>query len=426
MILPNLSTILRMAADPACLRLLAEVNRCYRDDPNYNWRRIITASLGAIAGEKIIRVGNRYLVSSFIPPLPSRAFMSMLLATQEPTKRFSQQARLLRSAPISFYIAITNRCTYNCTHCSAKDRNVGQELSTEEWKRVIADIQDMGTAIIGFTGGEPLLREDLEEIISSVDDRSVTYVFTNGRILSAGRAKALVKAGLFGIGVSLDSTNPDDHDAIRGRKGAFESALAAMENAREAGLHVMSQTVLAKEMLRPERRSELLELFKLAQLHGAREVRLLEPICSGNLLSADNPEDIFYSSGDRADICRLQEEVNRLKNFPKITAFPHTESDERYGCGAGNQHSYLSPDGQLYPCDFVPLSFGSVRERPVNELWREMTDAMGKAKSQCFAMTLSKRLRGRSGELPLPKQDSEEICRSEQSSDYPGFFRALQ
>ena len=285
----------------------------------------------------------------------------------------------------------------------------------------------MGTSIVGFTGGEPLLREDLEEIVSSVDDRSISYVFTNGYGLTRERALSLRKAGLFGIGISLDSADRSVNDEIRGFDGASEAALTAMENADAAGLHVMAQTVVSKNLLKPENEAELLRLFKLVQAHGAREVRLLEPICSGSLFGCGEAEDIFYSVDERQSMRRLQEKVNGRFGYPKVSAFAHTESPEKYGCGAGNQHTYLGPDGQLFPCDFLPLSFGNVQERPISELWQEMTKAIGNPKKECFTMTLHTTLRKRTnGSLPVPKPESAAICRKCQCADYPGFFETLQ
>lgn len=423
----NALMILRMAIDPQCLKRLVEVNRIFRGDPNYGLRRLVDSSLAAIRGEKVIRANGHYLVSSFLPPVDSRAFMSMLLAAPEKENIFTQQAHVKRSGPISCYIAITDRCNYNCAHCSVKGRVSGPEMTTSEWKQAVADLQDMGTSIIGFTGGEPLLREDLEEIVDSVDDRSISYVFTNGYGLTRDRALALRDAGLFGIGISLDSADRSINDEIRGFEGASAAALEAMQNASAAGLHVMAQTVVSRNLLKPENEAELLRLFKLVQSRGAREVRLLEPICSGSLFGCGEADDVFYSVDERRAMRRLQEKVNRRFGYPKVTAFAHTESPEKYGCGAGNQHTYLGPDGQLFPCDFLPLSFGNVRERPISELWQEMTRAIGNPKKECFAMTLHSTLQKRTnGSLPVPESESVAICRDCQSVDYPGFFSTLQ
>ena len=156
------------------------------------------------------------------------------------------------------------------------------------------------------------------------------------------------------------------------------------------------------------------------------EVRFLEPICSGKLLGVSKAEDVFYNDKDRAAIIRFQEEVNRRPGYPKITAFAHTESAERYGCGAGNQHSYITHDGQLLPCDFVPFSFGSVREKSVVELWQEMGEAIGIPKRECFALKLYSLLQEKADSLPLSREESEKICRSEQSGEYPDFFKTMQ
>ena len=84
--------------------------------------------------------------------------------------------------------------------------------------------------MITLTGGEPLLRDDLEEIVELFDDRSCLIVGTTGDGLSAERAKRLRSRGVFGIGISLDSTDEQEHDRLRGMKGAFRTALSALQD----------------------------------------------------------------------------------------------------------------------------------------------------------------------------------------------------
>jgi hypothetical protein len=82
--------------------------------------------------------------------------------------------------------------------------------------------------------------------------------------------------------------------------------------------------------------------------------------------------------------------------------------------------------GELFPCDFLPLSFGNVRSEGVRAAWLRMTEAMGIPKSGCFAITLKDVLGRRAGELPLSRQESERICASRRSRDYPRFYELLQ
>ena len=91
---------------------------------------------------------------------------------------------------------------------------------------MIDQSQNLGISIIAFTGGEPLLRKDIFELISHVDKRkAVPILFTNGLLLSDEVAEKLAKAGLYSIFVSIDSPNPKEHDQLRGMPNLFETAI---------------------------------------------------------------------------------------------------------------------------------------------------------------------------------------------------------
>jgi MoaA/NifB/PqqE/SkfB family radical SAM enzyme len=260
--------------------------------------------------------------------------------------------------------------------------------------------------------------------VGSIDDRSVSILYTNGRFMDARTARALSRAGLFAAGVSFDSHVPEKLNSMRGDGRAFEYACAAVRNARAAGLYTIVQTVVLKSDLS---RRYLFGLFRLAKRLGAHEVRILEPIASGHLLAAGDAGDVFYAPRDRRRLIRIQYAANRRPGFPKVTTFAHTESARQYGCGAGTQHSYVTASGELLPCDFVPLSFGSVLAREPAVLWREMNAAIGIPKSRCLAQDLAPTLVHHGAEgLPLGRERSEEICRSCRQSRYPRFYGYLQ
>lgn len=135
----------------------------------------------------------------------------------------------------------------------------------------------------------------------------------------------------------------------------------------------------------------------------------------------------IMGSFDRGRLIAIHDEGNREWGMPKITTFAHTEHGDRFGCGAGNQHSYIDADGGLAACDFVPMRFGNVRDTPFHELWPTMRDAIGMPKQHCFARTLNKELAGGThGSLPLSKETACTICRRHQEKSYPGVYRQLQ
>ncbi|MBN2736194.1 MAG: radical SAM protein [Spirochaetales bacterium] len=419
----NLPKILKLAADPAMLRFIFKLHQFYSEDRAYSPLRFLKSMINMSQSEKIQCFEGKYILTSFLPPMPSKAFFQLIQATNQKYNFYSQHMKADTSGPISFFLSLTKRCVLNCHHCSAKGRESGKELSTASWKKIIHEIQAMGTSIIGFTGGEPLLREDLEEIISSVSSKSTTYLFTCGKGLDKPRAASLKKAGLFAAGISLDSAIAEEHNKCRGVKGAFEAAIEAIKNSRAAGLYTMIQTVILKKDLSKQ---HFFSICCLARDLGVHEIRVLEPIKSGRFFM-DSP-NIFYTSQDRKKLIALHHQANRVRGFPKISTFANTESDNKYGCGAGIQHSYINHNGDLYPCDFVPMCFGNAEKNNLKELWDRMKKAFGKPHSGCFALTNYSKIaeKSLSSGFPLKQIEAEEICASCQAEDYPKYYRILQ
>ncbi len=419
----NLKTVLGMSMDRKVLRTLKEMYKILNKDNNFSFAKYIKLMTSILKGERVVKYEDKYVISTFLPPMPSQAFIQNLKATPSPENIFTQQIYAKRSAPISMYLCLTHKCPNDCVYCSAKNRDNERELTTDEWIKVINDLQDMKTPIIGLTGGEPMLREDIFDIVKAIDERSVSTLFTSGMNLTLEKAKELKKSGLFSLGISLDSYDKDKHNKNRKNDKAFDYAISALQKSREAGLYTMAQTVILKDAIDE---GELFKLFKLAKENGAHEVKILEPILSGELLNTANLSGILYDNEARKKLIDIQHKANRKKGFPKITTFAYTESEEKYGCGAGTQHSYISASGHLYPCDFVPMDFGSVREKSIDKLWREMNEIIGKPKIGCFAQRVNRQVYEQSnGKLPLNKEQSINICSKNKSNKYPKYYRDM-
>lgn len=429
MALSDLLTMLKIVLSPKNIKFYKKhIHKEFKKDTNFSMLRAAKGLFYMIKGEKVVKHNDQYVITSFLPTFPSKAFLNHIFAVNDKTDIFTKNAFFDKSAPVSFYLSITSKCNYNCTHCSAKYRETGQELSTEQWIKVIKDIQDMGTSIIGFTGGEPLLRTDLEQIIQNIDDRSITFLYTSGNGLTKERTKTLKKSGLFSIGISLDSVNPTEHNEIRQNKKAFSNTIEAIQNSVEAGLYTMVQKVVMKKDISEEK---LLEFFKFAKKYNVHEIRLLEPIRSGKLLiNADNMKNVFYTKEDRDKLIKIQLKVNKKLNMPKITTFPYTESIHKYGCGAGIQHSYIMPDGELLPCDFVPVTFGNVKDNSIKELWSKMKKIMGNIPQEgCFSQKIYKNIQKEMEEknkIPVNSEKMKSIIQKYKGKVYPQFFKALQ
>ncbi|MFP4384895.1 MAG: radical SAM/SPASM domain-containing protein [Spirochaetia bacterium] len=424
--LQNVFTIAGMMANPAVIRSFSDILKKFRADPSFSLKNYLRSAKRMASGEKILKYDGKYIISSFLPPFPSKAFMNTVDAVVDPGRFYHCTAYFRKTAPISMFVSLTDRCPYSCVHCSAAGRRKAPELSAGDWKRVIAGLQDMGVGVIGFTGGEPMLRNDLEEIIAGADERSVIYVFTSGAGLTAERARSLKESGAFGTGISLDSIYPDIHNRIRQNGRSFQTAADAIGNSRKAGLYTMVQTLVTRDRIS---REELFPFFKHSRELGAQEVRILEPIKSGRFLDGqDDGENVFYERADREELIRLQYKANKTAGMPKVTTFADTESSRKFGCGAGLQHSYINSAGDLQPCDFAQLSFGNVREAGIKELWEKMRDCFDAPQTGCFAQKIHREVAGLSSEggLPLSKDHSESICRKYMNPIYPEYFTLAQ
>src|SRR3989339_2222624 len=281
--------------------------------------------------EKLTRIDGKVVVNSFLPPFPSEAFNGL--------GRSIQGLMEHKAIPVSAYISVTSKCRYNCWHCS-KTQRTGEDMSLETILSAVKDLQEMGVCIVGFTGGEPMLRDDMADIIGSLDDRSVSILFTSGDGVTEQKGRELKKRGLFGAAISLDHYEPAIHDERRGKKGAFETALNAIRIFKDNGMYTMIQLVATKDMANDQAFEHYLDL---AGNLGVHEIRLLEPMPTGNLIGCARKCMLNY--GERAALRQLHIRTNNQADITKVCAFAHIEHKELYGCGAGFQHLYIDAQG---------------------------------------------------------------------------------
>lgn len=425
MFLSNVPVTIQMLLDPRFLGFLVQLHKQFSKGRPFKLRGYTKSLLGLARGERIRKFNGQYILTSFVPPLPSQAFIRFLEGTacdQHDGDLLENLAHIRRTAPLSTYMAVTERCTYKCPHCSARFGKPERDLSTDQWLKIIKTLQDLGTAYIGFTGGEPLIRDDIEQLLEAIDDRSTTILFTNGKDLSLERAKSLKRSGLFVLAVSLDSMHEDKHNEIRGHSQAFQNALRAIRHSRQAGLYTVVQSVVQKNEVT---REDLFGLFRLVKEHGAHEIRLHQPARAGSLLDSDEDDNVLFSDRDRQRLFALQFDANRkFFGFPKVSSFPYTEGPEKFGCGAGIMHSYITSRGEMTPCDFIPVSFGNLLTGDVKDIYNRMNEAMGGMHMSCVSMQIAEHLQGK--DLPVNGDEATRICRTVATGSYPRFFKELQ
>ena len=347
-----------------------------------------------LSHEKIIRFQGKYVVNTHFPPYPSAAFDNLV-------EQFGQLGDAQDRRLYSVTWAVTNRCTYRCWHCYNAGRSQ-EDLPIASIEKVAGELRGLSAVMVTLTGGEPLLRDDLEAIAGSFDHRSCIFLGTTGAGLTAERARGLRESGVFGMGISLDSVSPDEHDRLRGRAGAFRTAMEALRIAGEQGLYPYIVAVATREFLQPER---FRPFMRFAADAGAMEVHLLEPSATGRL--ADRA-DVLLSSDERQLILDYQAEVAEDETLPILSAFAYLESPNAFGCGAGLTHVYIDGSGELCPCNLVPLSFGNVARKSMVEVLDRMGCCFRKPRRGCVGRLLVGHVP--EGPLPTPPDVSEDLC----------------
>jgi len=377
-------------------------------------KKTLISFLNMFKYERVVKFEDKIVFTIHIPPFPSKAF-----------DRFFEtgiKAREGIKIPGVVNIAVTHKCRYNCWHCSAAPKK-GKDLSLDTIVDAIKTFQDMGTSMFSITGGEPLLRDDITEIVASVDDRSSVFMFTSGYGLTEEKAKELKDAGLFGVMISLDHYKPEIHDKLRGYKGAYDIVMKGLKNAQNANLYVGLSCVITREMLQKDEVWKVLELAKNLSVH---EIMMFEPTPVGNLFESDS---YVLNTDEREQLIGYHKLVNkhrRYKKYPRISAFPYFESKDLVGCTAGYNITYIDADGYIRPCDFTPLTFGNIQEESIEDIWQKINNAFNKPRGFCFMLENYKLVRKiGDGQYPLPYEKSLEVCKQCPPSEIPLFYKKL-
>jgi len=305
-----------------------------------------------------------FVYNLYQPPLPSRRFVNHL-------SRVALEGRT-PFRPTTCTLQVTTRCQLNCAHCSAarymtRDR---EELSTDEWVSVVRQAEQLGCYNIIFTGGEPLLRPDLFDLVAAVNpDRAHPSLFTNGLLLTAENARRLSDAGLYSIMTSVDDPRPEVHNRLRCISGGFEKTMQAVRHALDAGLLVGISTYATPEDVREGRVEQMVEVARDAGVH---EITIFDTVPTGKLLPLEQAQ--LLSAGDKQQLIGLERKYNALSGYPHIVTQAFVNGPEGAGCFGGHAQFYMTAFGDVTPCDFTPLTFGNIRDNTLLECWERMLD----------------------------------------------------
>ncbi len=366
---------------------------------------------------KLTRVGDKIYSNTFTPYFPSPAYDRFLKGVRSVSRG--------TPAPVVVNFAVTARCPCRCWHCSFADRSRRDALTLERLRKAIAEVQDLGASVIGITGGEPLLRNDLEDILAGVDNRSMPLLFTTGYKLTIDRVRRLKRAGLEIPVISLDHYLPEVHDRGRGKEGMHDYALNAIKLFQREGFYVAVSFVPNRAMV--EDRTELFKTIDFLRDLGVNDMRLTSPILSGRL--TDRPEDLLTPENVKT-IFEVQKMCTNTPGYPGVFANDFFESKQYYGCGAGYNYMFIDSRGNVSPCDFTMLTFGNILEEPIREIWKKTSRRFRLPGQVCYANKCASHVAARkSTERPLTREASEEIVRECPPFDekrMPEFYRRMR
>lgn len=269
----------------------------------------------------------------------------------------------------------TNACNLKCEHCyqdAAKHQS--GELTTEEGLRLIDQIAKAGFKIMIFSGGEPLLRPDIYELVAHASEVGLRPVFgTNGTLITKEVAHDLKDAGAKALGISLDSLDPEKHDHFRGVDGAYDATMAGIENCREAGLAYQIHTTVLEW-----NKDEIPSITDFAVEHGAiaHYLFFLIPVGRGKFIARDEAiaveenETLLRTVMEKQKTCPIPIKPTCAPQFTRIAEQMGVNTRFTRGCLAGLSYCVVGSEGLVRPCAYMTQTAGDVRKQPFDEIWK--------------------------------------------------------
>jgi radical SAM protein len=305
---------------------------------------------------------------------------------------------------------VTQSCDLACKHCRAAAQPIAHpdELTNAEGKALIDQIADMHVPIFVFTGGDPLKRKDVFELIRYAADKGVQVAVTPSAtpLLTREAMFKLKEAGLVRLGISLDGSTPEIHDAFRGLPGAWARTIQAIEWANEAGIPIQVHSTISRHNANDL--GNLCALFeKLAIVMW--NVFFLVPVGRGQLgdmLSGEEFEQVFGKIYELSHRVNFQIKTTEAMHYRRYL-LQHNLEERRMGHGGAHGHPggatqkgfeagtpttdahtrtvgwatrrvndgkgfmFISHVGNVYPSGFLPIHAGNVKQTPLQEIYRD-------------------------------------------------------
>jgi radical SAM protein with 4Fe4S-binding SPASM domain len=277
------------------------------------------------------------------------------------------------------------------------DETAAKDLSTQQAKNLIEQLAELGRKqpmmpVLVFSGGEPLCRDDLFELINYAKEAGIIPALaTNGTLIDMGVAEKIKDSGIARVAVSLDGATAEVHDKLRQLEGSFERAMHGIECLREKEVPFQINITLTKHNA-----EQLEDIYELAKSVGAVAVHIfmLVPVGCGQVLAETDMLSPEQYEQKLLEICRLD---GRDELQMKVTCGPHYERVIREqglyqarkkaanvsssvpgkighkgasrGCLAGLGVLFVGHQGNVFPCGYLPIECGNILKQSLSKIW---------------------------------------------------------
>jgi radical SAM protein with 4Fe4S-binding SPASM domain len=280
---------------------------------------------------------------------------------------------------------VTSACNLSCIHCHATSGKPDpEELSTEEGKRLIEQIAEVeGFRTLVYTGGEPLVRPDIFDLLKhSQEVGFANIVATNGTLIDDNMAWKLKEHGVVCHAISMDAADPAIHNHVRNSPKAYDLALRAIEATKKAGILLQINTTAMEYNM--EALSDLIDFVDgrdagIMLMYQLVAVGRGEKIEKATLKKSANEALSHLISKKQKHTGTIIEPVAGPQYWPHLLEkkgrgnglMLKVAEKVFHGCAAGRGFVYIKSNGDVWPCPFVEVNAGNVREKPFREIYEE-------------------------------------------------------
>ena len=278
-----------------------------------------------------------------------------------------------RFVPLVMSWNVTRECNMKCSHCyiNATENKLAHELTTEEGKKLMDQICQVSKPLLILSGGEPLLRSDIYELIKYGASKGLKMgLGSNGCLIDDVVAAKLKLAGIATVSISLDSHIPTQHDEFRGVEGSWQKAVNACKALRKNNILVQVNTTLTQQNY-----DQIESIMSLTEEIGVENFHLffLVPTGRGAKLTDISPqkyEDMISNTFAKVAKHKLNVRPSCAPQFMRIAKGMGLDMRQWVrGCMAGLYYCRIYPNGDVTPCPYLPVKLGNIKEKTFKEIW---------------------------------------------------------